>query len=417
MSRHATPALGALKAHVVGLFTALALVAAWGCSSDAGTPVSGAGDATSADGSAVDGAGGAADGGASAGTPCSDHAFLDLSGAAGAGGDYAKPTLTVTCTDEHIIAKANTMISYTYVSMTPNPLAPVDETYRIPRHPKVADKTTAIPLLGRIGVAVNGVPLFGPNEGATPDNYADPVYMGIMDECGGHTAFEYHYHQFVYRCLTQAAVSVAEPWKLADPAKDKPWGIVGYAMDGFPIYGRYGCVDQACTQVVEFKSSYDKLKEPKELAWESYKYSAKSGAEYLDECNGRYGPDGTYRYHETADFPYGIACFRGTPNDLGTNGTRGGGGGGGGGQRTPTSCTQKSDCKAACPAGSVDCRCVQPPNRSGKVCVPGCAKDSDCPKGGGGDAMTCAPDKICVPSGGGPGGGGPGGGGGGPGNP
>ena len=167
------------------------------------------GGASSQDSSTASDIATAADGSANA--TCPTSTFLDLTGAAGGGAKYAKPTLDVSCTAEHIVVKSNTMITYKYVSMTPNPLAPVSEVYYIPRNPKVAAETTKIPFLGRVGVAINGIPLFGPNEGPQPDNFGDPVYNGIMDECGGHTAFEYHYHQFIYRCLRQEAVAAAEP--------------------------------------------------------------------------------------------------------------------------------------------------------------------------------------------------------------
>ena len=45
----------------------------------------------------------------------------------------------------------------------------------------------------------------------------------------------------------------------------------------------------------------------------AYTYRKQAGAEFLDRCNGRVGPDGTYRYHATSTFPYILGCFRGTP--------------------------------------------------------------------------------------------------------
>ena len=36
------------------------------------------------------------------------------------------------------------------------------------------------------------------------------------------------------------------------------------------------------------------------------------GKLFLDECNGRFGSDGTYRYHATDTYPYIIGCYHGT---------------------------------------------------------------------------------------------------------
>mgnify|MGYP002635683940 CR=1 FL=1 len=382
-----------------------------GLTLDTGNSSSGA-DGGSSDTSSSGGtSGGATDSGGTSGgatTACPTDIFLNMSKAAGAGGSYAKPTLSVSCTDDLIVVKSNTMISYKYVPMTPNALKESAQTYNIPRSPKVAATTTKIPFLGRVGVAVNGVPLFGPNEGPIPDNFGDPILNGIMDECGGHTAAQYHYHQFIYKCLRQVAISESEPWKLKDVPTDKAWGIVGYAMDGFPIYGRWGCVDKECTKVIEFKSGFEAIGDPKELAWDNHKFVKKDGEAYLDECNGRYGPDGTYRYHETASFPYGIACYRGTANDTGSGGNRGGSSGGGasgggssgggssgGGAGGPASCAANADCNGKCPAGSAGCTCHQSPQ--GKICVPTCKSTSDCPKDQGGQQMSCD-QGICKPS-------------------
>ena len=65
---------------------------------------------------------------------------------------------------------------------------------------------------------------------------------------------------------------------------------------------------------------------PKDYSWDTNAFVAKEGEAYLDECNGRVQPDGSYGYHITNTFPYWAGCYRGTATI-----TRGGGGGGGGG--------------------------------------------------------------------------------------
>lgn len=224
-----------------------------------------------------------------------------------ANSEWADPYLQVTCTDNEVEVVSNGIPGYEFQSITPNGLSEQDYLFRFPLYPELADQTTEIPLLGTAGVAINGLPIFGPNEGPNPDPYGDPVYNGIMDFCMGHTAMggTYHYHALLVECLT------------SDTPANQGSPIIGYANDGFPIYGPRGCIDEDCTQVVEFKSSWEQTGDPTTYAWDNHAYVAKQGEQWLDECNGRIGPDGTYRYHATSTFPYLLGCFAGTPTDNG----------------------------------------------------------------------------------------------------
>ncbi len=373
---------------------------AGGGSTDGGATDAGATDAGATDAGATDAGATDAGGDASASAcPQADH-FLDLSKAKGAGASYPAPTLKAACEGDEVVINSNTIPSYTFVAMTPNPLKAVANTIRFPRSPKAAAATTAIPTLGRIGVAVNGLPIFGPNEGPIPteEAWGDPIYNQIMDECLGHTANEYHYHALVQKCLTAAAVAVAEPWKLADIDTTKPSPVLGYGADGFPIYGAYECEDAACTKVVERVSGYEKTGDPKKDAWKAYTYKAGST---LDACNGHVGADGTYHYHATKAFPYVLGCFRGTATGAGTEGggtggPGGGGGGPGGGGTQLTACTAEADCGGtACPAEfKSGCTCQQTPD--GKRCVPKCKTAADCPAVGP-MQLKCLPQGFCAP--------------------
>lgn len=405
---------------------ALALAAA-GCSTEAaagGGAVGAVDSGGSADGNVLADGGSGADGAsgsdstagadtATAGDTTANAAclqasdFLDLSSAAGAGSSYAKPTLSAACDGDEVVIKSNTIPHYTFVPMTPNALKVVDNTYRFPRNPKVAAATTAIPLLGGIGVAVNGMPLFGPNEGAQPAEsaFGDPVYNQITDECTGHTANEYHYHALRQKCLTAASM-VAEPWKLADVDPTKASPVLGYGLDGFAIYGPYECKDKACSGVIEMKSGYEAVADPKKDAWNAYQHKVSTDAAILDACNGHTGPNGDYHYHATTGFPYILGCFAGTATGAGAEAGRGGGGGGtppggdggtppgGGGQ--PTACTTEADCGgSACPAAATKgCTCGQTPN--GKACIPKCSTTADCPQGGP-MTLQCTAQGFCAP--------------------
>ena len=72
-------------------------------------------------------------------------------------------------------------------------------------------------------------------------------YLATAGNCGScHTARGgvYHYHALLVNCLT------------ADDVPGEPSPIIGYAFDGYPIYGPMGCVNADCSEVVEFRSCF-----------------------------------------------------------------------------------------------------------------------------------------------------------------
>ena len=137
---------------------------------------------------------------------------------------------------------------------------------------------------------------------------------------------------------------------------------------------------------------------------QDWEYVAGSGE--LDECNGRVGPDGTYRYHATKTFPYILGCYKGTPTASAPGGANRGGAGGppnnGGGQQgggppngAPASCTTDADCEGECNGTALGCVCHDGP--MGMMCVPSCNTSADCPNN-----LNCHTDAgICIPGGGG----------------
>ena len=203
----------------------------------------------------------------------------------------------------------------------PNSIAPQKYTFKMTSQPK--ENEQSIPMGHQnFGVATNGVP-FDPLtaeywNGDRAWNY-EAIFQGKgslgIDEANAHVqpSGAYHYHSVPVPLVT-------------DPTR---MTLVGWAADGFPIYGPYGPADplDPNSPVKALKGSYQ-LKQGNRPAnspggkydgrftadWE---YKPKSGD--LDECNGRLGftaefPKGTYYYVVTEDYPYVPRMFRGTPD-------------------------------------------------------------------------------------------------------
>jgi hypothetical protein len=147
----------------------------------------------------------------------------------------------------------------------PNTIRKQNYTFKIPRHPVAADHVTRLPM-GPIGVAINGVPFYNPynREGA------DAAKNEVFDECCGHPdpLGRYHYHIYP-RCVHTSFKD--------EPGKHSP--LIGYAFDGYAIYGPNG----------------EDGKPPTDL----------------DECNGHSDPVRGYHYHVTNHFPYILGGYRG----------------------------------------------------------------------------------------------------------
>ena len=134
----------------------------------------------------------------------------------------------------------------------------------IPLKPVLAEKPISAKTAlyrGAIALAVNGVPIFN----ALNNRGEDALLFGELDEWGGHCgrADDYHYHAAPLHI--QQKVGTAQP--------------IGYALDGFPLYG---------------------LKEPDGKP-----------ARPLDELNGHADKADTYHYHSTKNFPYINGGLRG----------------------------------------------------------------------------------------------------------
>ena len=140
--------------------------------------------------------------------------------------------------------------------------------YTIPAMPQKVAETFSLPF-GAMGVIISGSTVYNPYEGdgktvALNANFTltnrNGAQVAFLDSCNGHPSphplAHYHYHGLP-ACVTSQV-----------DQKDGPSHIIGYAFDGFPIYG-----DRDIN-------------------------GAPIDPETLDDCNGIEGP--------TPEFPKGI---------------------------------------------------------------------------------------------------------------
>jgi hypothetical protein len=284
---------------------------------------------------------------------------LNTTGAKGKYWSMPGPT-TVTLTDSSGVTRICTTSTSIYVrtkdlatyTMGPsnNPNNPLGQSYifKFPKSPSQQTGTkTAVPSGGSVGLAVNGVVLYG-NRSAdsyssssnTNGSNGDNVWHcdawvnegSTMDTSGnGHSDANkrYHYH--------------ANPKKLYSDPSTAHSPIIGWAIDGYPVYGPYGysTATSSSSGIKRMASSYQlrsittrttlpsgatasspgpavSTTFPLGTYVEDYQYV--SGLGDLDDLNGRYCvtpeyPSGTYAYFLTTDnagspaFPYILASY------------------------------------------------------------------------------------------------------------
>ncbi|MGA8219522.1 MAG: YHYH protein [Solirubrobacterales bacterium] len=166
------------------------------------------------------------------------------------------------------------------------PVQPSDDAYQIDRNPNrisaysVSDKFATRPKYrktpgcvgGQVGVMTSGVALFSAVDGENRDAVAHEV----QDSCSGHPERTgvYHYHGL------PACIGTGSPTKQSK--------LIGWALDGFPIYGPRG-------KGGRYLSNAD-----------------------LDECHGTTSKvtylgkkRRLYHYVANYEYPYTVGCYRG----------------------------------------------------------------------------------------------------------
>ncbi|MBT7404572.1 MAG: YHYH protein [Opitutae bacterium] len=218
----------------------------------------------------------------------------------------------------------------------PNSVEEQTHNFSIPTNQKSANQP--IPLhneSGRgppntpFGIAVNGV-LFDPGtaEFYMGDRRADWNYEALggsvllgLDANHGHVQpnGSYHYHGLPTGLLKKLGVNAKEHSPL-----------VGYAMDGYPVYALYGYKNPKDPKSgIQKMSSSFRLKKGERPNPPGGKYDGAFSKDYqyikgsgdLDMCNGRFTvtdefPEGTYAYFLTEDWPVIPRYFKAEPLKL-----------------------------------------------------------------------------------------------------
>jgi hypothetical protein len=240
--------------------------------------------------------------------------------------------------------------------------------FKFPRNPQQNTGTPTATTGGNIGIFINGVALFdyrdgvsyklstGANAGGPLGGMGDGVWNRdavVAERTGfdcskGHPAMgNYHHHQNpsafnldINVISTVCNLYLSDGLYVIDTNVHSP--LIGFAYDGFPIYGAYGYANADGTGgIVRMKSSYNlrnitvrthyangtdvtngpnvSATFPLGMYREDYEYIPTSAAtpDYLDEHNGRFCvtpeyPGGTYAYFATVDanhnsaYPYAV---------------------------------------------------------------------------------------------------------------
>lgn len=231
-------------------------------------------------------------------------------------------------------------------------------TFRFPLVPTVNTGTKTATTGGNIGIFINGVALFDYRDGVAWNNNTlalcggpgNPTCPGgpmatqawnrdaiVAERAGfdcakGHPAgTNYHHHQnpsafnLDLNILSNVCtLYAADGLYVINSTKHSP--LLGFAYDGYPIYGAYGYANTNGTgAITRMKSSYQlrnittrtagapiNTTYPLGYFREDYEFVANASSDYLDVHNGRFCvtpefPAGTYAYFCTVDINHNSA--------------------------------------------------------------------------------------------------------------
>ena len=240
--------------------------------------------------------------------------ILNINNATGYSG-IASNVQKVQYSTDFVYVSATCIPGYDIGPWTANPNKPANQNFvfKITRKP-IKNTGTATKIgLGHIGIWTNGVSIYNAWDAQSYNsagvwNRNAYFFEGIsFDNCLGHAAQNGEYHHHVSpKCL----------YNSADSSKHSP--IIGYAWDGFPIYGAYAYTNTDGTGKIKRMIPGYKIKQvtsrtngpipdqtyPLGCFLEDYEFV--SGLGDLDARNGRFCktpeyPNGTYAYFVTID--------------------------------------------------------------------------------------------------------------------
>ena len=234
--------------------------------------------------------------------------------------------LAISVDKEECVFKSNAIPNHNFndgESNFRNPVKTQKSEYRITTNPEIAQQPTPLILNQDNAILLNGVKVdllaagcfnvgnerTGCNDASQPWRF-DPMHNASGFNVDSHNAHTqpngaYHYH--------------GAPNALYNPTD--AYTVVGFAADGFPIFGGF-ISDEGSLQKV--KSSY-RLRNGQRATGiddpggtydgtfrDDYEYV--SGYGDLDQCNGMH-INNTYGYFITDEYPYILACFSGKPHE------------------------------------------------------------------------------------------------------
>ena len=164
-----------------------------------------------------------------------------------------------------------------YSSAAAISISPYDLRGKLPLNPKVTGFNPINSLI--IGITLTGTVWHAEIANDSNGNWYSPTNALPNDKCFGHPySQQYHLHGYSWKCFPNQGTTGHSP-------------LVGYALDGFGIFGPRGENGQMVTNAE------------------------------LDKCHGHTHPvewNGTiqniYHYHLNNEYPFSVGCFRGTPD-------------------------------------------------------------------------------------------------------
>ncbi len=236
--------------------------------------------------------------------------------------------LTISLSGDYCVFQTNNIPNHDFNDGTrafPNNVSAQNNSFQIIAAPSDEASTTALSLVTDNAILLNGVKVdllaaacFGVGDGKIGCNDInqawryDPMFAAngfLVDSHNAHSQGNgsYHYH------------GKPNALYLDDDSAVSP--LVGFAADGYPIFGPYfddnGTIRKAVSSFQVISGSRPSGTDSPGGNYDGtyrddYQYIEDYGD--LDECNGM-TLDGVYGYFITDGFPYVLNCFKGIPDD------------------------------------------------------------------------------------------------------